>query len=108
MDQIGLSLVCTNPICPDQNIMAYYHLGSLRIRQGALSQALDLFRTAKSIAKREKGDSDSALLGGISFHIAECQLKMGNKRLALSGFKKCLELIPKHRMASKYLKKLDT
>ena len=94
-------------ICPD-HLMAYYHLGSLRKRQGDLKSALELFRKAKATAKKGAEESASAFLGGISFHLGECRFRMGHKRLAARDFRKCLELIPGHRKASKYLEKLGT
>ncbi|RKZ25425.1 hypothetical protein DRQ29_06345 [bacterium] len=92
-------------ICPE-HIMAHYHLGSLLIREGDFKGALDLFRKAKAIAKKGEGRGEAALLGGISFHLGECRFRMGQKGLAAREFRRCLELIPGHRKARKWLEKL--
>ncbi len=89
-------------ICP-KHIMAHYHLGSLLMREGDFKGALDLFRRAKTIAKKGEEGGASPVLGGISFHLGECRFRMGQKGLAAREFRRCLELIPGHREARKWL-----
>jgi len=85
---------------------AHYHLGSVLKRLGRIDGALDAFKVAESLARRSPDGTGSGILGGIHFHLGECQLALNEKRLAVRHFKRCLALIPNHGKATRYLRKL--
>jgi len=90
---------------PDHTL-AHYHLGSALKRLGRIDDAYSAFKRAESLAARGPEGARAGIIGGINYHLGECELARGERRDAIIRFKKCLALIPNHRKSAQHLERL--
>jgi len=84
-------------ICPG----ILYRVASAAKRIKKYKKAFNLFNKIITM-----NHADISYRGGAYFHLGElCLLKMYNKH-AIKYFRKCINIIPKHRASQKYIKKL--